>query len=133
MNYSTSINITGTAKRQKFKVTKEFLSGENENFYSVFCVTALSERYGTDELQDTIDVKMNKRKKTSGTCQKRFTSSCSNLRKRKIWLLDHDGNLESRTSKEEDRSLQAEGSSTNFSQEHSGIGTAMPVVRTVNG
>jgi hypothetical protein len=43
-NYSTFTNITGTAKCKKFKGTKVFLSGENEGFFSVCCVTAFSER-----------------------------------------------------------------------------------------
>jgi hypothetical protein len=47
INYSTFINIIGTAKCKKFKETKVFLSGENEGFFSVCCVTAFSERYGT--------------------------------------------------------------------------------------
>ena len=47
INYSTFINITGTAKFKKSKGTKVFLSRENEGFFSVCCVTAFSERYGT--------------------------------------------------------------------------------------
>jgi len=39
IDYSTFINIIGTAKFEEFKGTKVFLSGENEGFFSVRCVT----------------------------------------------------------------------------------------------
>lgn len=46
-NYSTVINIIRTEKCKKFKETKVFLSGENEGFFSVCCVTSFSDSYGT--------------------------------------------------------------------------------------
>jgi hypothetical protein len=85
-----------------------------------------------DEFQDTNDITMNTRKKLWHLVQKMY-SFLQQLIKQKNMANNHNGNLESRTSKEDERSLQAEGSSSNLSQEQSVIGTAMSVVRTVSG
>lgn len=57
-NYSTFINITGTQTVDKFRKTKEFVSGENEFFISLFLVWEFSGSYGKRLFQDTADVKM---------------------------------------------------------------------------
>ena len=57
-NYSTFINITGTQTVDKFRKTKEFVSGENEYFISLFLVWEFSGSYEKRLFHDTADVKM---------------------------------------------------------------------------
>jgi hypothetical protein len=134
MNYSTFVKIIGKEIIEKFERIKDFLSGENEDFFTLFCMW---ECFQNGREQDTFSYS------NDGKIQNENQSLTSNGNDLNIptgthdggerITADHDVNLESGTPKVDNRkSLPAEGSCSNLSGRQSMCSRASSVARVVS-
>jgi hypothetical protein len=122
MNYSTFPNISGREEVEKFCQITEILSGESVDFISLFCLWEYFQKdMEQDAVQETADVTMQHRKKPLEPSKKFSKVPKLTHDGKKRMTADHDGNLGTRTPKEDDsrKCLPAERSSSSLSQEQS--------------
>jgi hypothetical protein len=132
MNYSTFPNISGREKVEKFSQLTEYLSGESEDFISLFCLWEYFQKeMEQDEVQETADVTIQNRNKLLEPSRKVSEVSKVTHDRKKVMVADHDRNLGTRTPKEDDsrKRLQAERYSR---VEQSMSGRASCVARVVH-
>jgi hypothetical protein len=133
MSYSTFIKITGKEKIEKFKRIKDFISGENEDFFTLFHMWEYFQKgREQDEFSDSAVGKIQNENQsvTSDGNDLDFPTVIHDARER--MASDHNVNLESGTPRVEDRkSLPAEGSCSNLSDGQYVCSRASSVARVV--